>query len=113
MANSVIEFFSDEKNIKIIERLREAGVNFKSLVEEKSEDELIFNGKTFVVTGKLTEFKRDEIKKLIESLGGKVSSSVSKKTDYLIYGEKAGSKLEKAINLGVTRMTEEEFKKML
>ncbi|BEP29867.1 NAD-dependent DNA ligase LigA [Helicovermis profundi] len=110
MANSIIEYFSHEDNLQRIERLKKANVNMVSLENEKDEKELIFKDLTFVVTGTLKKYKREEIKGLIESLGGKASSSVSKKTSYLVYGDKAGSKKEKAISLGVKTISEEEFK---
>ena len=73
----------------------------------------VFAGKTFVVTGKLTKYTRDEIEQLIEAHGGRVSSSVSKKTDYLIAGEQAGSKLAKAQQLGVQLLDEQQFERLL
>lgn len=113
MADSLLSFFKEEKNKLMIEKIIEAGVNTKSLKVFKDESELIFKGKTFVVTGTLKEFKRNDIKILIQDLGGKVSGSVSKKTDYIVYGEEAGSKLEKGIELGTALLTEEEFKVMI
>ena len=91
------------------ERLKNAGVNMSSL---KTTVDLRFEGKTFVLTGTLPTLKRDEATKIIESFGGKTSSSVSKKTDYVLAGEEAGSKLKKAEELGITIISEEEFKKM-
>ena len=81
-------------------------------LEEESEDNR-FEGKTFVLTGSLEEFTRNEASEIIERLGGKTSGTVSKKTDYVLAGEEAGSKLTKAQNLGVTIITEAEFKAML
>lgn len=111
MAQSVKEFFEKEENLILIDRLKEAGVNTKSQeLEEKDER---FLGKTFVLTGTLTEFTREEASQIIEKLGGKTSSSVSKKTSYVVAGEKAGSKLDKANALGVEVITEQKFKEMI
>jgi len=111
IADSVIAYFKDEANIQTLLELKMLGLNttYTSTIEEKEE----FSGKTFVLTGKLELYKRDEAKALIESLGGNVSSSVSKKTDYVVAGTDAGSKLTKAEQLGVTILTEEEFKALL
>ena len=111
VANSIVEFFSEEQTIDLIDKLKSAGVNMKSL-EEESEDNR-FEGKTFVLTGSLEEFTRKEASELIEKFGGKTSGTVSKKTSYVLAGEEAGSKLTKAQNLGVTIITETEFKEML
>ena len=110
VAKSIEEFFRQEQTIDLINKLKEAGVNTKSL-EEKSDDNR-FEGKTFVLTGSLEKYTRGQATELIEKFGGKVSSSVSKKTDYVLTGEEAGSKLTKAQNLGVTIITEAEFEKM-
>ncbi len=109
MAESLIGFFESAENQKKLNKMIEAGVNTRYLKEKPSEDSQIFKGLTFVVTGTLAKYKRDEIKSLIESLGGKVSGSVSKKTSYVVYGEEAGSKLEKAQSLGVNTLDEAEF----
>lgn len=111
IAKSVVDYFSKEENIQLIDLLKVEGLNmtYTSNVQEKEE----FSGKTFVLTGKLVYYKRDEAKALIESLGGKVSSSVSPKTDYVVAGEEAGSKLTKAQSLGVTVLSEEQFKELL
>ena len=111
VANSIIEFFQEEQTIDLMNKLKTAGVNMNSL-EEESEDNR-FEGKTFVLTGSLEEFTRNEASEIIERLGGKTSGTVSKKTDYVLAGEDAGSKLTKAQNLGVTIITEAEFKEML
>ena len=111
MANSIREFFLQEQTIDLIKKLQDAGVNTKSLEEENEDNR--FEGKTFVLTGSLEEFTRGEASNIIEKLGGKTSSTVSKKTDYVLAGEEAGSKLTKAQNLGVTIITEEEFKQMI
>ncbi len=97
--------------MQIIEQFREAGVLMEETEAEPTGDG-VFTGKTFVVTGTLTKYTRDEIHEMIEKLGGKASSSVSKSTNYLVAGEKAGSKLEKAKQLGVIVLTEEEFEAM-
>jgi DNA ligase (NAD+) len=111
MAESVASFFGDEQNRKIIERLKEAGVNMASMKKaEPARSELA--GLIFVLTGTLPTFTRNEAKEIIESRGGRVSSSVSKNTDYVLAGEEAGSKLDKAKKLGVRIIDEEEFKKL-
>ena len=111
VANSIREFFLEEQTIDLVNKLKIAGVNMHSL-EEESEDNR-FEGKTFVLTGSLEEFTRNEASEIIERLGGKTSGTVSKKTDYVLAGEDAGSKLTKAQNLGVTVITEAEFKEMI
>ncbi len=110
MAESIKHFFQIEQNVALVEKLRSAGVNFLS--KEKPQGNL-FAGKTFVLTGTLPTLSRSEASKLIEDNGGKTSSSVSKKTDYVLLGEDAGSKLEKALKLGITTISEEEFLAML
>jgi len=111
VANSIIEFFIQEQTKDLIERLKQAGVNTVSL-ETDIEDNR-FEGKTFVLTGSLEEFTRGEATNIIEKFGGKTSGTVSKKTDYVLAGEEAGSKLTKAENLGITIITEEQFKEMI
>ncbi len=111
MANSIVEFFEQEQTKDLIKKLKDAGVNTETL-EEESEDER-FAGKTFVLTGTLESFSRKEAEDIIERFGGKTSSSVSKKTDFVLAGEEAGSKLTKAQNLGVTIISEEQFKEMI
>ena len=111
VANSIREFFLEEQTIDLISKLKTAGINMNSL-EEESEDNR-FEGKIFVLTGSLEEFTRNEASEIIERLGGKTSGTVSKKTDYVLAGEDAGSKLTKAQNLGVTVITEAEFKEMI
>ncbi len=110
MAESLIAFFSDEMIRKRMAKLVAAGVNTVSKKEKRSEEELVLKGLTFVVTGTLSSFKREAVKALLEAYGGKVASSVSKKTHYVIYGEEAGSKLDKALELGVPTLDEEAFK---
>lgn len=110
MAESVVEFFSSDSTKELIAKLKEARVNMKStnVVEDTR-----FSGMTFVLTGTLPTLKRAEASKIIESFGGKTSSSVSKKTTYVLAGEEAGSKLDKANKLGVQVISEEEFKEMI
>lgn len=110
MAESVVEFFSSDSTKELIAKLKEAGVNMKStnVVEDTR-----FSGMTFVLTGTLPTLKRAQASKIIESFGGKTSSSVSKKTTYVLAGEEAGSKLDKANKLGVQVISEEEFKEMI
>ena len=111
VANCVVEFFKEEKVIKTIDELLDLGVN--PSYEEKVVIESPFKGKTVVVTGTLETYSRTSIKEKLEYLGAKVSGSVSKKTDYVLAGEEAGSKLTKARELGVKVLSEEEFKEMI
>lgn len=111
VANSIREFFLEDQTIDLINKLKKAGVNTESL-EEESDDKR-FEGKTFVLTGSLEDFTRGEASDIIEKLGGKTSGTVSKKTDYVLAGEEAGSKLAKAEKLGITILTEEQFKEMI
>ena len=110
-AKSIYDFFKEEQSIDLINKLKLAGVNMESLEEENTDNR--FEGKTFVLTGALSKYSRDEASDIIEKLGGKTSGSVSKKTSYVLAGEDAGSKLTKAQNLGVTVITEEEFEEMI
>ena len=110
-AKSIYDFFREEQSIDLINKLKLAGVNMESLEEENTDNR--FEGKTFVLTGALSKYSRDEASDIIEKLGGKTSGSVSKKTSYVLAGEDAGSKLTKAQNLGVTVITEEEFEEMI
>lgn len=112
VAESVYEWVRDPQHVELIERLRAAGVHLEMDAATTALDER-FVGKTFVLTGKLENYTRDEAAKLIEDRGGRVSSSVSKKTDYVVAGEDAGSKLTKAEGLGVTILSEEEFRGMI
>ncbi len=112
MAQSICEYFSHEPNLLLISRLKAAGVNMRD-VENGADNDNRFEGKTFVLTGTLTEFTRNEASEIIEKFGGKTSSSVSKKTDYVLAGEEAGSKLTKAQNLGVRIISEKEFLDMI
>ncbi|MBS5864557.1 MAG: NAD-dependent DNA ligase LigA [Clostridium sp.] len=110
-ANSIYEFFRQDQTIDLINRLKEANVNMEALDTEDIDNR--FEGKTFVLTGTLERFTRKEASDLIEKHGGKTSGSVSKKTDYVLAGEDAGSKLTKAQNLGVEIITEEQFEEMM
>lgn len=110
-AQSIVEFFAKDETHKVIDELRDAGVNMKSLAPAPQGGPL--EGKTLVVTGTLTKYTREEIEEKIKSLGGRASGSVSKKTDYLVAGENAGSKLEKARQLGVNIVSEEEFEALV
>lgn len=110
MAQSVFDFFKNDKTKSLIESLKNAGVNMRSL---SVVTDTRFEGKTFVLTGTLTSFTRTEASKIIESYGGKTSSSVSKKTSYVLVGEAAGSKLDKANALGVEVISEDEFQEMI
>ena len=111
-AKSIYEFFKQEQTIDLIHKLELAGVNMRALEDEENSDER-FEGKTFVLTGTLTDFSREQASEIIEKFGGKTSSSVSKKTDYVLAGEDAGSKLRKAQDLGIKVISEEDFKNMI
>lgn len=110
VATSVYQFFRDKKNKESIERLKKAGVK---IIEPKLKEKGKLAGKTFVFTGTLKSYGRDEARKIVESLGGLTASSVSRKVDYLVVGEDPGSKLDKAREHGIKTITEEEFKKMI
>ena len=109
IAESIVEFFGIAANRKLVERLREAGL---TLTGQKKQRGTKLAGKTFVLTGTLAHFTRDEAKKMIEDAGGKVTGSVSKKTDYVVAGADAGSKLDKAKELGVNVIDEKEMEKI-
>jgi DNA ligase (NAD+) len=110
IAESIVEFFADEHNRKLVNDLRKAGLTFTGQKKEKGTK---LAGKTFVLTGTLERHTRDEAKKMIEDAGGRVSGSVSKKTDYVVAGSDAGSKLDKARELGVSVIDEGELEKLL
>jgi DNA ligase (NAD+) len=113
-AESIHKFFHSESGRKVIDDLRATGLKLTEDARPKATSgRTDLTGKTFVVTGTLSRYGRDEIESLIKSLGGKAAGSVSKKTDYIVAGEKAGSKLDKAKELGVTVLTEEAFEKLI
>jgi DNA ligase (NAD+) len=110
IAESIREFFDEPRNRELVKRLREAGLTFTGKKRERGTK---LAGKTFVLTGTLAKYSRDEAKKMIEDAGGRVSGSVSKKTDYVVAGSDAGSKLDKAKELGVPVVDEKEMEKLL
>jgi len=111
VAQSIENFFHNPKNLKILEKLKEGGVNFP--VEKSEIGEKPLAGKSFVLTGSLDAFTRDEAGRIVKDMGGRVTTSVSKKTDYLILGKEPGSKRDKAERLGIKTLTETDFKKMV
>ena len=111
MAGSVYEFFKQGQTLDLLEKLKEAGVNMESNDEASSDNR--FEGQVFVLTGALDSFSRKEAEEIIEKFGGKTSSSVSKKTSFVLAGEDSGSKLTKANELGVKVISEEDFKEMI
>ena len=111
VAQSIINYFKNPENLKVLDKLRRAGVRMEEEIKEVAEQPL--KGLTFVFTGALKDFSREEAKEIVEKLGGRVSSSVSRKTDYVVVGENPGSKYQKAISLGIKIINEEEFKKMI
>lgn len=111
IANNIYEFFAQDQTIDLINKLKEANVNMQYLKEDFNDER--FYGRTFVLTGTLEKYTRDEASEIIESFGGKTSGSVSKKTTYVLAGEDAGSKLRKANELGVKVITEDEFEEMI
>ena len=113
IAKSVFDYCHSEDGLHVFKQLREAGVSLETSTDDAVDHAGVLAGKSIVVTGTLKRFSRDEIERLIEKLGGKASSSVSKKTDYVVAGEAAGSKLEKANQLGVPVVTEEEFQTLI
>lgn len=112
IAESIVRFFSEKHNQKIVRKLREAKVQLEEKQKRGADDSLLA-GKTFVLTGTLARFSREEAKQKIEELGGKVTSSVSKNTDYVVVGEEAGSKLDKAKELGVRTLDEAAFTRLI
>ncbi len=111
-AEKISHFFAEPENLKVIRELQDLGVTWEEGLGTTNED-LIFSGKTFVLTGTLPSLSRDEASEMIRKAGGKVSGSVSKKTSYVLAGEAAGSKLSKAQSLGVTVISQEQFLEML
>ena len=112
-AHSIYEYFHDENNRELIEKLRSFGLNFKYLGVTEVATDSPFSGKIVVLTGTLSKYGRKEATELLENLGAKVSGSVSSKTDMVIFGEEAGSKLDKAHALGIRTISEEEFEELL
>lgn len=112
IAKSIFDFCRSEEGLQIFQQLGNAGVSLSTSQEDSVDHSGVFANKTLVVTGTLVYYSRDEIERLITKLGGKASGSVSKNTDFLVAGEAAGSKLQKAKDLGITILTEEEFRKM-
>jgi DNA ligase (NAD+) len=110
IAESIVEFFADEHNRQLVDDLRKAGLTFTGKKKEKGTK---LAGKTLVLTGTLTRHTRDEAKQMIEDAGGRVSGSVSKKTDYVVAGAEAGSKLDKARELGVPVISEAEMEELV
>ena len=112
IAQSVVDYFKDENNIKEINKLRKLGVNFKYLGNKINTDNENINGKTFVITGTLSK-PRNYYKEILESLGGNVTESVTKKTDYVLLGENPGSKYDKAKELNISILSEDDFNNMI
>ena len=110
IAQSIAEFFEEPSNVELVKRLEAAGLQFKGTKKVRGT---ALAGQTFVLTGTLPTYSRDEAKKMIEDAGGKVSGSVSKKTNYVVAGDDAGSKLDKARQLGVTVIDEDALKTLL
>ena len=111
VAQSIYNFFHNPKNLKVLEKLKDGGVKFPA--EKAKVEETPLSGKTFVLTGGLDSFTRDEARKIIEDMGGRVSSSVSKKTDFVIAGKDPGSKYDDTVRLGIKALNEDDFKKMI
>lgn len=112
ISSNIYQWFHDDKNIVLLEKLKSYGLNM-NYTSTRVESQTPFVGKTVVLTGTLNRYSREEASAIIENLGGKTSSSVSKKTDYVLYGSEAGSKLTKAESLGVKLLTEDEFVEMI
>ena len=110
IASSLYDYFKKEENIELINKLKDLGLNMNYLGRDVIESDL-FNGKTFVLTGTLSKYSRDEAREKIELYGGKVTSSVTSKTDVVIVGDAPGSKYDKAKSLNITIWNEEEFVK--
>ena len=110
MAESIVSFFKNAKNLNVLDKLKKAGLLMKM---EEAEQGIKFEGKTFVLTGTLQNYTRQRAAQVIKNEGGAITSSVSKLTDYVLAGEKAGSKLKKAESLNVKILSEDEFEEML
>ena len=114
IALSVRNFFDDERNIDIVNRLKQAGLQFAMAEQAASDKEQVLAGKTFVVSGVFAHYSRDGIKETVEAYGGKIVSSISSKTNYVLAGEKMGpEKRKKAESLGIPIITEAEFEQMI
>ena len=113
MAVSLVEFFSDTKEIEIINILKNAGLQFAKSEDEISNDVQFLAGMTFVFTGELTTITRNDAAKIVEKYGGRESKSVSKKTSFVVVGDSPGSKYTKALELGVRILNEQEFNKIV
>jgi DNA ligase (NAD+) len=111
MAQGISEFFREKRNLEVLEKLRRSGLRFEQKAARKQDKRLA--EKQFVLTGTLPHYSRDEARKMIEAAGGRVTGSVSKKTDYVVAGVEAGSKLDKAKALGVASIDEVELLKLL
>ena len=111
IAKTVYDFFREEQTVDLINKLKKYGVNMEEEIDEGVDDR--FAGQTFVLTGTLEKYSRDEASKIIEKFGGKTSGTVSKKTTYVLAGESAGSKLSKAQEFGIKIITEQEFEDMI
>lgn len=109
IAQSVSQWFQNHGNQELIDRLQQAGIQLKGEAAPVAQVETAISGKTFVITGTLPTLKRDEAQTLIQQAGGKVTNSISKKTDYLVVGEDAGSKLEKAQALEISILSEADL----
>lgn len=113
MSDSVVKFFDEDRNLRTIEKLRDAGLNFESNSNKYSEVAKIFEGMKIVLTGTLPSLKRNDAKEMIEARGGKATSSVSKSTTFVLAGEEAGSKLDKAVSLGIKVIDEDKFNEII
>ena len=113
LARSLVNWFSNEKNVELVNELKELGLNFEYKGSTTKAANSYFSGKTVVLTGTLTKYGRKEATALLEDLGAKVTGSVSKATDVVIAGTEAGSKLDKANALGITVLNEDEFLALL
>jgi DNA ligase (NAD+) len=113
IASSIVKFFEQKGNQKVIQKLKEFGVEYPPRPARPKAKELKLKGKSFVFTGGLKSLSRSEAESKVESMGGRASSSVSKKTDFVVAGEEAGSKLEKAKSLGLKILTEEDFLELI
>ncbi|MST61458.1 NAD-dependent DNA ligase LigA [Peptostreptococcus anaerobius] len=113
MSDSVVKFFDEDRNLRTIEKLRDAGLNFESNANKYSEVAKIFEGMKIVLTGTLPSLKRNDAKEMIEARGGKATSSVSKSTTFVLAGEEAGSKLDKAVSLGIKVIDEDKFNEII